>query len=487
MTFDALAARAAILQRFPSLRVLVVGDLMLDKYLWGSVERVSPEAPVPVVHLQRESASLGGAANVASNFLHLGTQVEIGGLVGADVEGDELLQACQVVGIATYAVTKSEGFATISKTRVFASHQQMLRIDRENPPAEGSTMDLLPAVRQRLSEVKFDAVVLSDYAKGVCNPDFCRDLIGSCLEAGVPVYVDPKGTDYEKYRGATAVTPNKPEMKLIAQQHGWSVTDLAESATKLREHLGLQFVAVTLGADGILIADGGEVQVLPAQAREVYDVSGAGDTVIATLVAGLAGGLSLRDSVELSNVAAAIVVAQLGSTPVKRDDLLLAVQSHGHQGQRKLFSREDLPILLHAWRAEGGKVVLTNGCFDLLHAGHIQFLEEAAKFGDRLVVAINSDPSVSRIKGEGRPVMNEAQRISLLSALEAVDAIVVFEQDTPDEVIRSVRPDVLVKGSDHDPSSIAGADFVASYSGEVRSVPVFERLRTASFVAALEP
>lgn len=469
MLTDAIAAKDALLHAFPRLRVLVVGDVMLDRYLWGAAERISPEAPVPVVKLDRRSVALGGAANVANNLAHLGVQVELAGLVGADADADEMRALCAERGIGSTGLTAVAGFCTITKTRVFAGHQQMVRIDEERLP--DSTGPLLDHVRGMMAAHRFDAVVFSDYAKGVGAPDFVQSLMRTAREAGVPVYVDPKGVDYEKYRGAAMVKPNKAEMALVATKHGWPSGE--EGAEQLRRHLGLEFVVLTLGGQGMTLVREGSPYGVGARAREVYDVSGAGDTVIATLVAGMAAGLSSENAVDLSNLAAAIVVGQLGSTPIRKEDLLLAIQQEGRgESRRKHFGLDDLPALLGAWRAKGQRVALTNGCFDVLHAGHVHLLNEAASAADRLVVAINSDASVTRLKGQGRPVMSEAQRIAVLSALEAVDAIVVYGEDTPEQVIEAVRPDVLAKGSDYEEEAIIGAEFVRSYGGEVLRIPI---------------
>ena len=481
MFHDILAVKSALLHGFSQQRVLVVGDVILDKYLWGKATRISPEAPVPVVCLDRETVALGGAANVAANLASLQVQVDLAGFVGDDSDALVVRRECEARKIGVEALLALPDYHTIAKTRVLADDRQLLRIDNEKTtPRAATEIDALLAVLFRNLETRnYGAVILSDYAKGVCQPGFCEKFIARCRELQIPVYVDPKGQDYAKYRGATAIKPNRLEMSEIAQIMGWP-RDPIEAARHLREFLDLDFVAVTLGAEGMALVERDSVHQLPTVAREVFDVSGAGDTVVATMVAGLCGGLPLQDSIALANLAAAEVVIRLGSTPISREDLIVAVQAQNRVvGSRKLYDLEELRTVVEAWRASGLKVALTNGCFDLLHAGHVRLLEDSAAQSDRLIVALNSDDSIRRLKGEERPLMPESQRVAVLSALECVDAVVIFGEDTPLGVIERVCPDYLIKGGDYTVQTVVGADVVQSYGGKVILVPLIKDISTS--------
>jgi D-beta-D-heptose 7-phosphate kinase/D-beta-D-heptose 1-phosphate adenosyltransferase len=301
------------------------------------------------------------------------------------------------------------------------------------------------------------------------------------------VYVDPKGRDYEKYRGATAIKPNRQELAEIAEAMGWPSDDEPAAAGLLREHIDADFVALTLGPRGILLVDEVSAKPLPTVAREVFDVSGAGDTVIATMVAALSSGISVLDSVGLANLAAADVVSKAGTTAITTEALLVALQSHHHAvGLRKLFELEDLLAVIAAWRSRGQKVAFTNGCYDLIHAGHVILLEQASALADRLIVGINSDASVTRLKGPTRPLMPQSQRATVLSALECTDAVVVFEEDTPLQILEAIRPDVLIKGADYTKQTVVGADLVESYGGEVKLIPLVKGVSTSHLAAAIE-
>lgn len=482
---DVLAVKAALLHGFAQQRILVVGDLMLDRYLWGTASRISPEAPVPVVKVERRTLALGGAANVARNLRSLGIDTLLAGFVGDDEGGRAFRAECEAHGIGCAAVV-ARG-STVVKTRVLADDRQVLRFDDEDatPRSSDEAELLLQAIARALDEAPPAAAILSDYAKGLATPTFCARLISMCFDRGIPIYVDPKGRDYDKYRGATAIKPNRIEMAELSSTLGWVGTPV-ENAAKLRDRLGLSFVALTLGAQGIAVVRNDGVHELPTVAREVFDVSGAGDTVIATLVAGLASGLVLEDAANLANVAAAEVIAHIGTVPVGRDALLVAVQEQDrvHAG-RKLYTLEELQVVVNAWKARGLKVALTNGCFDLLHAGHVRVLEDSAAQADRLIVALNSDASITRLKGPSRPLMTSEGRTTVLSGLECVDAVVLFEEDTPLNVIETVRPDVLVKGGDYTEETVVGSNVVRSYGGEVRLVPLVPGLSTTRLVEGL--
>lgn len=485
---DFLAVKTALLHTFPERRILVVGDLMLDRYLWGSATRISPEAPVPVVRVERRSVALGGAANVARNLRSLGVQADLAGFVGHDGDATDMKNECAACQIGSDALTAIDDFCTIAKTRIIADDRQVIRFDDEiAAPRSNAEADLLfEAIDRQMTAQPYAGVILSDYAKGVCTPYFCQRLIARCRELGVPVYVDPKGRDYKKYAGATAIKPNRVEMVELAQAMNWSATNAIDSAKQLRDMLDLDFVALTLGAQGIALVQADGVHEMPTQAREVFDVSGAGDTVIATMVSALACGLPLTDSVSLANLAAAEVIARTGTCPVGREELLVAVQDQDRvHGMRKLYTVDELQIVVSAWRAQGLKVAITNGCFDLLHAGHVRLLEDSAALVDRLIVALNSDDSITRLKGPQRPIMPAPQRVGVLSALECIDAVVLFEEDTPLNVIAAIKPDILIKGGDYTVETVVGADVVQEHGGKVVLVPLVDGISTSKLAAAI--
>jgi D-beta-D-heptose 7-phosphate kinase/D-beta-D-heptose 1-phosphate adenosyltransferase len=446
---------------FSTSRVVVVGDVMLDRYLFGATGRISPEAPVPVVHVQRTDDRPGGAANVAVNASSLGASTCLIGAVGSDTAADVLQQtlAGQDIDCRFSRVTDRP---TITKTRVQSRGQQLIRLDEENAIAmSGDT------VIKSLDEVIADAgaVVLSDYGKGTLSD--VGPLIALCREAGVPVLVDPKGTDFEKYRGASLLTPNQSEFEAVAGACD-SDDELVRRASDLVDELELQALLVTRSEKGMLLLEAGvEPLFLSTQAREVFDVTGAGDTVIATLAAALASGESLPSAAALANLAAGLVVRKIGAAAVTPAELRVALHQRG-QGGRGLLSVEELVAVVAESHERGERVIMTNGCFDVLHAGHVAYLEEAKSLGDRLVVAVNDDASVRRLKGASRPINKLEDRMLVLAGLAAVDWVVPFSDDTPRNLIAEVLPDVLVKGGDYTPDEIAGAKEVLQNGGEVR-------------------
>jgi len=489
MQDEGRSAKAALMRSFSGLRVLVVGDVLLDRYLVGSCERISPEAPVPVVRLQQRFSRLGGAANVAANLAALNVAVELAGVLGVDAAADEIITECAAAGIGTAALLKLASSSTIVKTRILASDRQIVRVDEEDPSpnADAESEALLQGIFSACEKSRPNSVVISDYAKGICTPYFCERLIAYFKEQEIPVFVDPKGRDYSKYRGATGIKPNRIEMTEVAKAKGWPTEDVVAAAQRLLSDLGLEFVALTLGAQGVAVVSPEGVHHIPTVAKEVYDVSGAGDTVIATMVSALAAGLDLKDSLALASLAAGVVVGHVGSRPIQRDELLLALQAHtrGERG-RKRYDPEDLVAVIELWRSQGLCVGFTNGCFDLLHAGHVQLLEDSAMRVDKLIVAVNSDESVRRLKGPLRPLMAENQRVTVLSALEVVDAVVVFEEDTPLEIIKVLKPDVLIKGGDYTRETVVGYDVVEANGGRVELVPLVPGISTSYLATAIE-
>ncbi|MBU3736079.1 MAG: D-glycero-beta-D-manno-heptose-7-phosphate kinase [Methylobacterium sp.] len=471
----------------PGSWVLVIGDLMLDRYLWGTVERISPEAPVPVVLLDKETESAGGAANVAANLVGLGLATRLIGCVGADEPGSRLKRAVEAAGIDARGILHAETHPTIAKTRIIGGHQQMMRLDRESraPYSRHDIQALLRTIHQQLAE-RPAAVILSDYAKGILTPEICQTAIGEARRLGIPLLVDPKGHDYSKYRGATALTPNKKETADACLVPLHDNAALLAGAEQLRAGLELDFLAFTRGEEGVSLIGDGHTLDIPATARQVFDVSGAGDTVIATLTAGLIAGLTPREALHLANLAAGVVVGKLGTVPVNKEELLAELLNEDvHEQADKVCDVSRLLLRVAGWRAAGQRIVFTNGCFDLLHAGHVTYLEGARKLGDRLIVGLNTDRSVSALKGPSRPVIHEADRARVMAALEAVDAVVLFDEDTPLALISALRPDVLVKGSDYREDQVVGATEVQSWGGRVALVEIVPGRSTSNIIGKL--
>lgn len=463
-------------------RLLVVGDLMLDKYICGDVGRISPEAPVPVVHATHQSHQPGGAANVAMNLARLGARTHVIGFTGGDQDEALLREGLCSNGIS-FTCVLSEGYPTVSKLRIVARKQQMLRLDHERA-GERPRHDQHSLIEAVLSEIpKCEAVVLSDYAKGVFTPEVCRNVISRARELGIPVLVDPKSADFSRYRGATTICPNLGELAQAAHLDPNDVDTLLEAGESMISSLDIEFLTATMSEKGIALLRPNQRFLAPAVARQVFDVSGAGDTVVAVMALSLASGLAPEVAVRLANLAAGVVVGKVGTVPIERHELLAALgQDIALQTENKVVSLEELTIRVALWKQNGERVVFTNGCFDLLHVGHIALIEQARRFGDRLIVAINSDASVSKLKGPNRPVVSQKERARVLAALAAVDAVVVFEEPTPLEVILSTRPDVIVKGGDYSPDTIVGAQEVESWGGQVRIVPTVEGFSTTRLI-----
>jgi len=465
-----------------SKRMLVVGDVMLDKYIWGDVGRISPEAPVPVVRATHRSEQPGGAANVAMNLSRLGAKVSVVGFTGGDEDEGKLSESLLANAISP-AFVVSETFPTISKLRILGGRQQMLRLDSERLGArpQADYDRLIKAVLAQLPAC--DAVVLSDYAKGVLTPEVCQAVIQSARSLNIPVLVDPKSTDFSRYRGATTICPNLGELCSAAHMDAHDLKALLDSAEAMVPTYDLDFLIATLGDKGIALVRPGNRVMAPAVARQVFDVSGAGDTVIAVLALCMASHLAPEIGVQLANVAAGIVVGKVGTMPVEKHELLAALAPEiALHAEDKVLTSLELNTRVALWKSNGERVVFTNGCFDLLHVGHITVLEQARRFGDRLIVAINSDSSVRLLKGPSRPIVGEQERARVLAALAAVDAVVVFDEPTPLELIVSARPDVIVKGGDYEVETVVGATEVQSWGGQVKIVPIVQGHSTTRLI-----
>ena len=460
---------------FDQCRLLVIGDLMLDEYVWGDVDRISPEAPVQVVAVRREDFTLGGAGNVAANLVALGAGVAVAGVVGADRHGALLTERFQHLGVDTAGVMAEDGRPTTRKTRIIAASQQVLRIDRETrravaPRTAAALVEWMAAEIPRV-----DAVLVSDYGKGLLTAELLGRVIAMAHRHAKPVLIDPKGADYTRYAGATLVTPNRKE---AAQAAGIEIVDndtLEQAGAKIMLEAGLEQLLITCGADGMaLLAHGHEPRFIRSEARQVFDVSGAGDTVLAVTGLALAAGADLFQAATLANSAAGIVVGKVGTATVSSKELALAYQppspdqSHKHLGLKELGER------VAELRRQQKRIVMTNGCFDFLHAGHLHLFAASRRLGDLLVVAIDDDESVRTLKGPGRPVISARERVRTLCALESVDLVVVFATRELERLIDIVKPDVLTKGGNYAADEVVGRQRVEAHGGRVALIPISE-------------
>lgn len=456
--------------------VLIVGDLMLDRYWVGPTSRISPEAPVPVVKIDAIEDRPGGAANVALNIAALGAKTALCGLCGNDEAQQILKNALQSVQVECqfHSVPDKD---TITKLRVLSRNQQLIRLDFEKSFHSVDKAPMHEQVVARLSACS--AVVLSDYAKGCLSDP--QTLITAARAANKPIIVDPKGSDFNKYRGATVLTPNMAEFQAVVGACE-SEQQLIDKGLQLLDDLDLQALLVTRSEHGMTLIEKGRKEFhLPAKAREVYDVTGAGDTVVATMAAAIGTGASLRDACILANAAAGVVVAKLGTSTVNIEELKQAV-SKDEQVGTGVMSQAQLQIAVQEAKSRGERLVMTNGCFDILHAGHVSYLEAAARLGDRLIVAVNSDASVRQLKGQGRPVNNLERRMAVLAGLASTDWIVDFHEDTPERLISEILPDILVKGGDYKPEDIAGGRQVIANGGEVKVLNFEDGVSTTNII-----
>jgi D-beta-D-heptose 7-phosphate kinase/D-beta-D-heptose 1-phosphate adenosyltransferase len=474
---------------FEKVHIGCVGDLMLDRYMVGEVGKISPEAPVPVFRLTEETLALGGVGNVAANGASYEATVSLWGRVGEDKGGEEILSLLKESSKIQSFLWKSSSLPTIEKTRVVSQGQHLLRMDQERverlSPSEEKTIQ--DHIRSVLPSLK--AVVLSDYHKGFLTPSLCQAIIQDAKKLSIPVLIDPKGTDFSFYKGATLITPNRQELALALGTPLLTLEEVVEGAQKMREDLQLEAIIVTLGPEGLLfVPREGEVQRTPTQAREVFDMVGAGDTVIATLAVALGAGISLPEAVYLANLAAGLVVEKKGTSVITREELIYglgASRSFFSSPHPKLVSLSQGIHKVEHWNHQGLVVGFTNGCFDLLHPGHLKLLQEARLACDRLVVGINSDASVKRLKGMSRPIQDEMMRAHILACQPSVDLVVLFSEDTPESMIHALKPQVLVKGSDYKMNQVVGADFVQGQGGQVLLVDLLPNHSTTRLLQSL--
>lgn len=482
------SAMLAQIERFAEARILCVGDVMLDKFVYGDVSRVSPEAPVPVLRYQSQHHMLGGAGNVARNIVSLGAQCHFISVTGADAAEHairDLLQ--QEVGMHPTLIADPARPTSI-KTRFIGQSQQLLRFDEEDTSALGEAAQtaVLEAIVQQIGQC--DLLLLSDYAKGVLTDRVIREAIGMAQSHQVPCYVDPKRTDFSIYRGANLLSPNMKEMMTALPDPSDTAGHAQrwqEQARQLANSLDIACLAVTQGKAGMsLITAEGDPVDIPAHARDVFDVSGAGDTVIATFAVASASGFSLQDAGLLANLAGGIAVSRMGTATVYRTDLKSELYfQQSRQSQSAICSQPMAKDIVTHWKTSGLRVGFTNGCFDLLHSGHLQSLEEARQHCDKLVVAINSDSSVTRLKGPGRPINLEMDRAHLLAGLACVDLVVIFREDTPEALLQLLRPDVLMKGADYSKEAVVGGRFVESYGGEIKLLSLKDGYSSTQLIA----
>ncbi|MGX2982198.1 D-glycero-beta-D-manno-heptose-7-phosphate kinase [Helicobacter sp. 23-1045] len=453
-------------------RILIIGDLMLDHYVWGSVERISPEAPVQILKITRENNRLGGASNVALNLIALGAKAHICGIIGDDSDGKIIMDLLDSAGIKRDLLCVKSDFQSIKKTRFIASNQQVLRVDRESVD-----MSLDGAILEKIKDSlhKFSAIILSDYGKGALGVDFTKQIIALANEREIPILCDPKGDDYSKYTNATLLTPNKKEAQIATNIRIDSPESLLRALKKLKNDYNLTYSIITLSEDGMAIYDDKMTQI-PTLAKEVYDVTGAGDTVIATLAFGICHCADIYESAKLANAAAAVVVGKIGSAQANMNEIRAVMEDISG-----CFEVDDLKLIADL-KKDGKKIVFTNGCFDILHFGHISYLRKAKSFGDILVVGLNSDDSVRRLKGDLRPINDESDRAQILKELECVDFVIIFDESTPLNLIKQIRPDILVKGADYEGKEVVGSEIVP----DVRLVEFVEGKSTSKIVEKIK-
>lgn len=482
----------SVLEQLPRPRVLVVGDFILDRYTWGRAERISQEAPVVVLRSESREARLGGAGNVCAMLRGLEARVSCAGVVGQDVEGELVRRLLDDAGVEHGSLLRDAARPTTVKERFMGRSQgrhphQMLRVDSEVCEALSAPLEsrLAGQILEALDD--HDIVLVSDYDKGVCTPRLLRKVIDACRSGGKPVVVDPiRARDYSRYRGATTLTPNRTEAALAAGIQIVAPDDAVRAGHKLCRQLRLDLGIVTLDRDGMaLVYPDGRGEVFPTQPRAVYDITGAGDMVLAMIGVCLAAGIRPEDAVRLGNVAGGLEVEKVGVAVVPRSEIRARLLAERRATLGKLVHLEPLAALVESHRSQGQSIVLANGCFDLLHVGHIAHLQEAATLGDVLVVALNSDASVRRLKGAARPVLAQGDRAAILAALACVDYVIVFDDDTPEAIIHRLRPDVLVKGGTYRPAEIVGQALVESYGGRVACTRLIEGVSTSGLLSAL--
>lgn len=463
--------------------VLVIGDVMLDKYYFGEMKRISPEAPVPIVEMKEEMHTLGGAANVANNLVHLGCKVSLVGAVGNDRGRNELFDILEAKGIDSSGMITDQR-CTTTKTRIISGNQQVLRIDNEEKIniSDTTIKQIEEWLIQKLKSDQINSIIISDYEKGFCRKELCQTVISLANQLDIPIIIDPKGNKWGKYTNATMVTPNISELSEILGKDLPNTNEtIHEYGHLLRKKYNLDYLLITRSEKGMSLVGEGEIITIPTVAKEIFDVSGAGDTVVSTLAACLGVEARTEDAVKLANLAAGIVVGKVGTYAVRDYELLeqleLLSDKTDELSNKVIFSGEYQQVI-NKWKLKGNKIIFTNGCFDLLHIGHAAYLKKAKQLGDKLVIGLNSDYSVKRLKGPSRPVINENDRAKMLSFFEFVDAVIIFDEDTPFNLIAEIRPDILVKGGDYKEDAVVGREF----SGKVEIISFVDGYSTSGII-----
>jgi D-beta-D-heptose 7-phosphate kinase/D-beta-D-heptose 1-phosphate adenosyltransferase len=471
------------ISKFDQCRLLVVGDLMIDEYVWGNVDRISPEAPVQVVAVNNEEYTLGGSGNVVNNLVALGARVSVLGVTGTGRNGKLLVKKLNGLGVDTTGVVREPQRLTTKKTRIIANHQQVLRIDRETQKeVDPNTLRSLANLAEEIIP-DVDLILISDYGKGLITPSLVARLVEISKNNNKITIADPKGLDFTKYSGVSLLTPNLKEASLASGVEISNANSIAAIGENLLRKSGIEKLLITCGKDGMVLFEPGlEPYKISTKAREVYDVSGAGDTVVAVLGLGIAAGLSIKDSISLANTAAGIVVGKVGTATVSRKELLQALEQTSEDTLSKYKTLNEVSDLCRKLHKNRKQVVLTNGCFDLLHVGHIRLLSASKQLGDVLIVAIDDDESVRLLKGKARPVISSAERVRILSALDSVDYVVVFSTNELENVIGAIRPDILTKGSDYESEEVLGRKIVESYGGRIELIPIAEEISTTQII-----
>jgi D-beta-D-heptose 7-phosphate kinase/D-beta-D-heptose 1-phosphate adenosyltransferase len=469
--------------KFEGCHILVVGDLMVDEYLWGDVDRISPEAPVQVVAVESQDYTLGGAGNVIHNLIALGARVSAVGIVGAGTHGELALNKLKSLGVNTEGIIQDSQRPTTRKTRVIANHQQVLRIDREagteiTRPIQNS---IARAAAQMIADA--DVMLISDYGKGLVTKALMKKLVAAANKHNKLSIVDPKGLDFKKYSGASVMTPNKKEAALAS---GVEIVDdltLVKAAERLIEKTGIDKILITCGKEGMVYFErNARPYRIDTKARQVFDVSGAGDTVLAILGLTIAAGYSIKEAVAVANTAAGIVVGKVGTATVSQNELAAALKLIPDATAEKHKTLKELSDVVGKLEKNGKRIILTNGCFDLLHVGHVMLLTASKQLGDVLIVAIDDDKSVRQLKGAGRPVINENERLRIISALDSVDYVIVFASHELENVIKTVRPAVLTKGSNYGTEAVFGREIVERYGGRVERIPITENISSTRII-----
>ncbi len=460
--------------------ILVAGDVMVDEYILGDVERISPESPVPVLVARDRLRRLGGAGNVVRNLVSMGGRVALFATVGKDDSGEWFKQHCEAMAVDAFWLKEDVSRPTTIKTRVVARNQQLVRIDEEQVNGIGAAIEkaVIDDAKNVIRQVK--AVIISDYGKGFLTPTLLESLLAMAAETGLPVFVDPKGMDYTRYRGASYITPNVREASLASGVEIRDRDSLTRAGKTLLDQAHAEGIIITRGREGITLITRRIDKDFPVKPVEIVDVTGAGDTVVSTLALAVASGLPIEEAIQLANLAASLVVSRFGAASVTLEQMASSLRETHHK--EKAVGADDINAVLRNHRIQGHSIVFTNGCFDLFHVGHLKILRQAKALGDVLVVGVNSDASVARIKGSGRPVVKESERVELISALSFVDYVVVFQQDTPLELIQEVRPDILVKGEDWKGKKVVGEDLVRARGGRVAFVDHISGVSTTQII-----